>query len=44
MPTVAINSPRQPPIRFLTGASPLMEASMDNANTPSAKYSGGPKL
>ena len=44
MPTVAMSSPRHPPMRFFTGDSAPMDASIDRANTPSAKYSGGPKL
>ena len=44
IPTVAMSNPRQPPIRFLSADSAPMDASIDRANTPSAKYSGGPKL
>ena len=44
IPTVAIRRPRQPPIKFFIGASPLIDASIESANTPRAKYSGGPKL
>jgi len=43
-PTVEINTPIHPAIRFLIEDFPLMEANIDNANIANPKYSTGPKL
>ena len=42
IPIVPINTPTKPEIRFLRDDFPLIDASIDRANTASPKYSAGP--